>query len=67
MKNRRGNKDTRQLVKRLRKQGWEVSMRKAGHIQAVSPDGRMLTFGAHGGIRALRNTRADLRRLGANV
>lgn len=54
------------LIKTLRGQGWTATLRKGGHWKLTSPDGKPYFTGATpSDHRALRNARADLRRLGA--
>lgn len=63
------NRDVRDLLARLRAQGWEIRQARSGHYRAAPPDGgRAVTVPATpSDPRALLNCRADLRRLGAHL
>ncbi|MFJ5532394.1 hypothetical protein [Streptomyces sp. NPDC093261] len=63
------NKDVTALIRRLRRQGFTCRLAKSGHWRVTSPAGVTLTVPATpgGGNRGLRNTRADLRRIGAQL
>lgn len=63
-------KDTMNMIRELRNQGWEVTQAKrSGHWQAKAPDGKGITYfpGTPGDGRSLANTKAILRRLGAVI
>jgi len=61
-------KDMKQLVKKARAQGWEVTPTRNGHIRFRSPDGHLI-FGAStpSEYRGMKNKIADLRRAGLKV
>lgn len=59
-------KDTRQLLAKLREQGFEIWRGGSGHFRAKAPCGETVTVPATPrSWRSLRNTRAELRRFGA--
>lgn len=61
-------KDIRQLVRRLRSQGWTAVQAKSGHWRLTNPAGRSMTCSVTPkGNRALTAARLDARRLGADV
>lgn len=62
------NKETAKIVKELRRQGWEVTKTNGNHWKAVSPHGKGVCFfpSTPGEGRSIQNTRAHLKRLGAN-
>ena len=61
-------RDMSKLIKSLRLQGWVCALTRSGHWRCQAPDGSLYfasqTPSDH---RAIRNTRADLRRLGADL
>lgn len=60
-------REVKELVKTLRKLGWTVTLRRAGHYQARSPDKRipLITFAATPSCsHACKNMRALFRRHG---
>lgn len=61
-------KDMRQLLRRVRSQGFTWRRARSGHYRVRAPDGREVTVASSPrGSRALRDARADLRRLGAHL
>lgn len=64
-----GSKDTRLLLRRLRKQGFAIRLNRSGHWRVTSATGAVVTVAAtpSGGRRSLLNARADLRRIGARL
>jgi hypothetical protein len=61
-------KDIRQLVGKLRRQGWAAVIARSGHWRLTTPSGEQMTCAySPKGDRALRNARQDARRLGADV
>jgi predicted RNA binding protein YcfA (HicA-like mRNA interferase family) len=63
------HKDTRQLIARLREQGFTVRLAKSGHYRVSGPGGQTVTVPQSPSCgRSLANARANLRRwLGAEV
>lgn len=63
------NKDTQQLLKRVRRQGFQVRFGGTGHYRVTNRTGRTVTLAAtpRGGRRSLANARAALRRIGARL
>jgi len=63
------NKDIRQLVKRAKRDGWDVAETRRGHVSFRSPDGAYtyVTSGTPSDQRALNNLRAGLRRAGLST
>jgi transcriptional/translational regulatory protein YebC/TACO1 len=63
------NKDVQQLLKRCRRQGFAVRFGGTGHYRVTSPSGHTVTVPAtpRSGRRAIANTRAALRRIGAQL
>lgn len=57
---------TKDLIELAREQGWTVESTKKGHITFLSPDGRhrIVCGSTESDHRAVRNTRARLRRAG---
>jgi hypothetical protein len=64
-----GSKDTRALLRRLRKQGFAIRLAGSGHYMVTGLTGAVVTVAAtpRGGRRSLLNARADLRRIGARL
>lgn len=62
------NKDVARIVAELRRQGWQVTKTRHNHWKAVSPHGKGTCFfsSTPGEGRAIQNTRAQLKRMGAN-
>jgi hypothetical protein len=63
-------KEVRQLLRELERQGWTWQQRKSGHIRCFDPKTGNVFFMAHTpapGKRGLDNSRAQLRKLGADV
>lgn len=59
-------KDIGALLDKVREQNFTVRLAKSGHFRVTSPDGETVTVSASPrSPRALRDVRADLRRLGA--
>lgn len=59
-------KDTRQLIRRLRRQGFRVRFGGSGHYRVTGPDGQTITMpSTPSSYRGLRNALAWLRRIGA--
>lgn len=55
-----------QMIKRLRKQGWECEKRRNGHLWLVGPAGQKVPCASTPSCsRGLLNLRAKLRREGA--
>lgn len=64
---RRIDRDFRPLVEAAMKQGWELRD-GTRHAQLVAPDGRVQPIpGSASDHRAVKNFRAQLRRLGVSV
>jgi hypothetical protein len=64
------SKDTKQLIRRLRSQGWLIWLAGSGHYRARNPaTGATVTLSATpcGGKRAALNDRAWLRKAGADL
>lgn len=63
------SKDLKQLLARLRKQGFAIRFGGSGHYRITSPAGRTITIPAtpHNGPRSHHNMRAALRRIGAQL
>lgn len=60
-------RDSRQLLRQLRRIGWTIEQRGWGAV-VYSPKGdRCVIHGTPSSGRWLRNKRAELRRLGANI
>lgn len=64
-----GSKDTRTLLRRLRKQGFSIRLAGSGHWRVTGLSGHTVTVAStpRGGRRSLLNTRADLKRIGARL
>jgi hypothetical protein len=65
-----GCKDTRQLIRRLREQGYTVRLAKSGHYRVTGPSGATVTMPATPGRgnRSMANVRANLRKhIGADL
>jgi hypothetical protein len=62
-------KDVRQLLARLRRQGFTWRVGGSGHYRVKAPGGDTVTVAStpSRGGRALANTRAALRRIGARL
>lgn len=63
------DKDTKQLIARLRRQGFTARIGGSGHWRVTSPDGTTITMPktpGRGG-RSWQNMRSNLRRLGADL
>jgi hypothetical protein len=61
-------KDTRRLLGKLRDQGFTVRLARSGHFRVTAPSGETVTVSATPrSPRSLRDARADLRRIGAQV
>lgn len=58
--------DTKQLLRKLRKLGWQPVRLKGQHYRVVSPDtGQVVVFSSTpGDHRNLKNVRGDLRKAG---
>lgn len=62
------SKDTEQLLDAVRRQGFAVRLGGSGHYRVTGPDGRATTVPKTPATwRSLRNSRARLRRIGAQV
>lgn len=62
------NKDLRRLFRKLSDQGWEIVLRRAGHIKLIAPHGGCYFTGASpSDFRAIKKLTADLRRMGADL
>lgn len=63
------NRELRDLVRRTTSQGWNVRRTNGGHLAFEAPDGGTVYAAAtpSDGHRAIRNTRAELRRHGADL
>lgn len=62
--------DFADVFKRLRRQGWSVTLRKrSGHMKLTPPSGGPSYFcsATPSDVRAVRKLRADLRRMGADL
>lgn len=57
---------TKDLITEAEAQGWRVERTRNGHITFLSPDGqhRIVCGGTESDHRAVRNTRARIRRAG---
>lgn len=56
------------LLKALQQQGWTVELRRSGHYRCCGPDGQLyFCASTPSDVRSLRNARAALRRLGADL
>lgn len=62
-------KETKQLISRLRAQGFIVRLARCGHYRATSPGGDTVTIPAtpSQGNRSYANQRAKLRKIGADL
>jgi len=59
------SKDLSQLIKRAKKQGWEVVLSNGSHLKWYSPNGKFFFSGSTpSDHRALSNVRRDLRNNG---
>lgn len=60
-------KETKQLIRRLRDQGFTVQLAKSGHYRCTGPGGDTVTIPAtpSSGGRSYANQRARLRSIGA--
>lgn len=63
------NRELRDLVKLTTRQGWTVRRTNGGHLAFNAPDGGTVYAAATpgGGCRSVANTRAELRRHGADL
>ena len=63
------SKSLRPIVKKARKQGWEVSVTKKSHVRFVPPGGgaAVIASGSASDSRSIKNLRARLRRSGLDV
>jgi transcriptional/translational regulatory protein YebC/TACO1 len=64
------DKETQQLLRNLRLQGWRVEkQRRAGHYRLYPPNGGpfIVTGGTPSDSRGTKNLRAQLRRAGAQL
>jgi hypothetical protein len=59
------SKDVRALIRRLRKQGYQVRLGGTGHYRVTGPRGDTITIAASPRARALHQVKAGLRRIGA--
>lgn len=63
-----GNKETRQLVVKVRKHGWTAEYTKGDHIRLIPPDGdtkrSVVIANTPSDARAIKNVLALLRRHG---
>lgn len=59
--------DVKQLLKRVRKQGFAVRVGGTGHYRVTSPGGDTVTLAATPRSSGLARARADLRRIGARL
>lgn len=61
-------KELKKLIRTLRNQGVRVELQKSGHYKAYPPEGPVVVFGStESDHRAMKNTKARLRRGGCNV
>jgi hypothetical protein len=63
-------KDTKTVIQQLEEQGWLVTLtRRNSHWKAMSPTGTGIVFfpGTPGDSRSLANTKAQLRKFGAEI
>ena len=62
-------KDTRALLRRLRKQGFAIRLAGSGHWRVTGLNGATVTVAStpSSGRRSYLNTRADLKRIGARL
>ena len=61
------SKETKQLVRRLRKLGVTVEQRRRGHLVAHTAQGPVFMPLTPSDARSIRNTVADLRRKGVDL
>jgi predicted RNA binding protein YcfA (HicA-like mRNA interferase family) len=58
-------KEVAELVRRARAHGWVVQKTRGGHLRWKSPDGKVVFSGSTpSDVRAVRNIRSSLRRMG---
>ena len=59
-------KEVRELLAKLKAQGWRVEPTKRGHFAAYAPSGRGIVHiaGTPGDVRSLKKTVSQLRRFG---
>lgn len=64
---KKANKDVQEIINALRAQGWEVTGGGTRHWKCKAPGGKGLVFmsTSPSDYRSLRNSKAELRRLGA--
>lgn len=60
-------KDLATLLRLLVRQGWRIEPTRRGHFKCYAPCGSVVIAGGSGDWRALRNSKALLRRHGAKV
>ena len=61
------NKDIRQLLDRVREQGFHVRFGGTGHYRVSRGDQTVTVPATPGGSRSLANARAALKRIGADL
>lgn len=63
------NKEVRQIIARLEKQGWVISVTKGMHYRCYNPATKALVFngGTPSDPRGLKNFVSQLRRAGAKL
>lgn len=62
------NKEVRQLLRKAKKQGWDVSKRKSNHLLLESPDGATVMVPCSpSDWRSMKNCEAELKRAGMQL
>lgn len=64
------SKDIRPIVKRAKKQGWNVDVTRGGHVRFVPPQSGgsvVIASGSASDSRSIKNLRAQLRRAGLDI
>lgn len=60
-------KDILALLRLIAQQGWKTRATRRGHFKCYAPTGAVVIVGGSGDWRAIRNTKALLRRHGARI
>lgn len=61
------HKETRQLIRLAKKQGWSAELTKGGHVRLTPPNGDYIVMPSPSDWRGIRNAKARLRRAGLVV
>lgn len=62
------NKDLRELLRKAQDQGCVITLSGQDHIRVTAPNGKIVMCpGTSRSIRTIKNTRAELRRIGVDV